>query len=69
MTDSNNSTVSIVAIIAILILVAGGLYFVWSQRSGDTNPTIEIEIDEVLLIDESGASPLSARITLPVRWA
>jgi hypothetical protein len=68
MTDSNNSTVSIVAILAIVILVAGGLYFIWSQQSGDPTPTIEIDVEEVILLDESGTSPLSARGTFPVLW-
>jgi hypothetical protein len=69
MTDSNNSAVSIVAIIAIVILVAGGLYFVvWTDRSGDASPTIEIDVDEVPLFDKSEAIPLRASNNFPVQW-
>jgi hypothetical protein len=51
MAESNNSAVSIVAILAIVVLVGAGLYFIWFNRSGESPPDIQIQVEEVPLLE------------------
>jgi hypothetical protein len=62
MADGNNSAVSIVAIIAIIILVGGGLYFMWVQRGAEEQPLIDVDIQEELPLSE----PLNPPLKIPI---
>jgi hypothetical protein len=46
MADSNISAVSIVAIIAIVLLVGAGLYLVWTRQGGEERPMMDMDIEE-----------------------
>jgi hypothetical protein len=43
--SDNSSSVSVVAILAIVILVAAGLYFVWLRPSSEAAPPLDIDVD------------------------
>jgi hypothetical protein len=54
----NSSTVSIVAILAILLLVGAGLYFMMTRQSGEAAPPLDIDVDvEEFPMDDRGEHP------------
>lgn len=62
--SDSNSAVSVVAIIAIIILVGGGLYFLWATQLRNDSADIEIDVEGVPLIDDTGGILLHMSNTL-----